>query len=179
MKYLWLRILFFGLVGWFVPFDGPTARPFGDGMAEVAPMKVAPAPATGWRARSPIFAAAEVAAATEVDSPQASDRAGAGVDASAAPGDRKAGNRKASYLVVGSFRRMGDADRLAASLTGVPAAVAPAVVEENVYFRVVTGPFADDEMASARKRLAAAGIVESWAINLCTADLSGPPCAPR
>lgn len=177
MKYLWLRILFFGLVGlvgWFVPFDGPTAKPFGDGMAEFAPMKVAPAPATGWRARSPIFAAAEVAAATEVDGPQASDRAGAGVDASVAPG-----NRKASYLVVGSFRRMGDADRLAASLTGVPAAVAPAVVEENVYFRVVTGPFADDEMTSARERLAAAGIVESWAINLCTADLSGPPCASR
>lgn len=85
----------------------------------------------------------------------------------------------ARYLVIGSFRHMGDADRLAARLTGVSVAVTPAVIDENVFFRVVTGPFAGDDLTSARERLAASGISESWSINLCSADLSAPPCATQ
>ncbi len=96
-----------------------------------------------------------------------------------AAGPASAGNRKATYLVVGSFRRMREADRMAERLTDVPTTVTPAVVDGKVYFRVVTGPFAKDEMDAARAQFAALGIGDIWAISLCTADLSAPPCVAR
>ncbi len=88
-------------------------------------------------------------------------------------------NRKATYLVVGSFRRMKAADQLAERLIDLPAAVALAVVGENVFFRVVTGPFAKNEMDAARAKFATLGIRDFWAISLCTVDLSIPPCVAR
>ena len=85
-------------------------------------------------------------------------------------------NRKATYLVVGSFHLMRNADKLAERLADAPSAVTSAVVDENVFFRVVTGPFVKDEMDAARVLFAALGIGDFWAISLCTADLSAPPC---
>ncbi|MFQ5783268.1 MAG: SPOR domain-containing protein [Alphaproteobacteria bacterium] len=88
-----------------------------------------------------------------------------------------AGNRKARYLVVGSFRVAERAETVVKRLTGFPAALSIGIVDSNVWFRVAVGPYAGDELDDARTRLAAAGIDESWPINLCTADLNAPPCA--
>ncbi|MCH7942088.1 MAG: hypothetical protein IIB67_02520, partial [Proteobacteria bacterium] len=44
------------------------------------------------------------------------------------------------------------------------------------YFRVVAGPIAAGETAAAQSRLAAVGINNSWAANLCRRNLGAPPC---
>jgi hypothetical protein len=159
MKYSWLYAFSICFAGLVFTSGVPAAAPIGDGHGGIS--ATGAAPASGTQAPLPAVAAAEIKDNRAAQPP--------------IPGV-KPGNRKANYLVVGSFRRMGDADRLAMRLTAVPAAVTLAVVEENVFFRVVTGPFAGDEMMSARDELTASGIVESWEISLCTADLSAPPC---
>jgi hypothetical protein len=85
-------------------------------------------------------------------------------------------NRKAIYLVVGSFRTVDRAERLAAQMPGITAAIAPALVGGDRYYRVVVGPYEPGETGDALLRLAAVGIGDSWAANLCTGDLGAPPC---
>ena len=87
-------------------------------------------------------------------------------------------NRKATYLVAGSFRHMGRAERLTESLGGYPATIKSAVVMEQTYYRVLTGPYSGDEIAAARERLTMSGVGNHWAISLCIADLGPPPCGP-
>ncbi len=93
-------------------------------------------------------------------------------------------NRKATYLVAGSFRNSAYARDLANRLImrqdGNAVMIAPAMVAEVRFHRVVTGPLGAGEMHAARDRLASTGHTDAWAISLCTADLSAPPCAaPR
>ena len=87
-------------------------------------------------------------------------------------------SRKATYLVAGSFRRLGRAERLTESLGGYPVTIKSAVVGEQVYYRVLTGPYSGDEIAAARNQLTMLDIGIIWAISLCTADLGRPPCTP-
>ncbi|MFQ5957828.1 MAG: SPOR domain-containing protein [Alphaproteobacteria bacterium] len=86
-------------------------------------------------------------------------------------------NRKATYLVVASYRLSENADRLIERLQEFSPTITAAPIEGKVYFRVVTGPYTSAEITAVRERLAAKGLGESWAISLCTADLSAPPCA--
>lgn len=85
-------------------------------------------------------------------------------------------NRKAIYLVIGSFRSVDRAERLAAQMSGITMAIAPALVGDDRYYRVVVGPYEPEETGDAQSRLAAAGIGNTWAASLCTGDLGAPPC---
>ena len=87
-----------------------------------------------------------------------------------------ANNRKAVFLVVGSFRTIDRAERLAAQIPGITTTIAPALVGSDRYYRVVVGPYEPGETGDAQSRLAAAGIGNTWAANLCTGDLGTPPC---
>lgn len=85
-------------------------------------------------------------------------------------------NRKAVYLVAGSFRQLDNAQQRAVRLSGSAVMVTTAAVHGEVFHRVVAGPFVGEDMMAARSRIVAAGIAEPWAINLCTSDLAPPPC---
>lgn len=85
-------------------------------------------------------------------------------------------NHKAIYLVLGSFKSVDQAESLASRVPGFNTAIAPALVGDDRYFRVVAGPFARDETGDAEHRLWAAGINNVWAASLCTNDLLAPPC---
>jgi hypothetical protein len=85
-------------------------------------------------------------------------------------------NNKAIYLVLGSFKSVARAESLASRVPGITTAIAPALIGEDRYFRVVAGPYELDETAAAEQHLAAAGINNVWAARLCTNDLLAPPC---
>jgi hypothetical protein len=87
-------------------------------------------------------------------------------------------NYKAIYLVLGSFKSVASAESLASRVPGITTAIAPALIGEDRYFRVIAGPFELDETGAAEQRLAAAGINNVWAARLCTNDLLAPPCKP-
>ena len=99
-----------------------------------------------------------------------------GVLPAATHGAPAAANRKAIYLVVGSFRTIDRAERVAAQVPGITAAIAPTLVGDDRYYRVVVGPYELGETGDAQSRLAAAGIGNTWAASLCTGDLGAPPC---
>ncbi len=82
----------------------------------------------------------------------------------------------ATYLVVGSFRDVSNAERLAARLP--LASVMPARVSGQLFQRVVAGPYTRDDLDSARTRARVQGIESSWAIDLCRHNLTPPPCQP-
>lgn len=86
-------------------------------------------------------------------------------------------SRKATYLVVASYRLAENADRLTKRLYELAPTITAAVIDGKIFFRVVMGPYTGAEIAAVRARLAAEGLTDSWAISLCTADLSAPPCA--
>ncbi len=86
-------------------------------------------------------------------------------------------SRESTYLVVGSYLILDNADDMVERLAEVPTSVKPALVNGLLYFRVVTGPYVSDEVAAARARLGILGVGDSWRINLCTADLGPPPCS--
>lgn len=87
-------------------------------------------------------------------------------------------NSKAIYLVLGSFKSVAGAKSLASRVPGITTAIAPALIGEDRYFRVVSGPYELDETGAAEQRLAAAGINNVWAARLCINDLLAPPCEP-
>ncbi len=95
-----------------------------------------------------------------------------------APLPAKPPNYKAIYLVLGSFKSVAGAESLASRVPGITTAIAPALIGEDRYFRVVAGPFELDETGAAEQRLAAAGINNVWAARLCTNNLLAPPCKP-
>lgn len=86
-------------------------------------------------------------------------------------------NYSATYLVVGSFRRLDNAKRRVARMSDATLRMTDAVVDGKLFHRVVAGPFDGEDMAAARLRAVAAGVANSWSINLCTSDLAMPPCA--
>ncbi len=99
-----------------------------------------------------------------------------GIEPAATDSAPGATNRKAIYLVIGSFRSVDHAERLAAQMSGITTAIAPALVGDDRYYRVVVGPYEPGETGDAQSRLAAAGIGNTWAASLCTGDLGAPPC---
>ncbi len=86
-------------------------------------------------------------------------------------------NHESTYLVVGSYLILDSAEELVERLAEVPTSVKPALVNGTLYFRVVTGPYGSDEIATMRTRLGSLGAGNSWQISLCTADLGPPPCS--
>ena len=85
-------------------------------------------------------------------------------------------NQSAVYLMIGNYSSKEGAEKLAARVTGMSAAVVPAMTGNTLYFRVAAGPIAPGETDAAQSHLAAAGINNSWAATLCIDNLGAPPC---
>ncbi|MGQ0657653.1 MAG: SPOR domain-containing protein [Chromatiales bacterium] len=82
------------------------------------------------------------------------------------------------YLVIGSFRDQGNAQRWQTRNAAMRAAVASARDERgSQYYRVVVGPLRDEgEVTAAWRRLSTSGQSDLWTVQLCANDLTGPPC---
>ena len=143
------------------------ARKEGDLLASYAQ---APVPAESDEPLSPGFDSAAVAP-VDVASPRPSTYPTAG-----RADTNPIASSPATYLVVGSFRNLSNAERLAARLP--LAAVMPARVSGQLFQRVVAGPFAREDLDDARTRARVQGIESSWAIDLCRRSLTPPPCQP-
>ncbi len=81
-----------------------------------------------------------------------------------------------TVLVVGSFRRKVNAERVAGNWRKLKPAVVPVRVGGRTYFRVVTGPIAGNAVKGQRKILSMAGLRDVWAATLCRADGAKPGC---
>ncbi len=102
----------------------------------------------------------------------------AATPATAAPSPEKAApdNRPAVYLVVGSFRLADRAQALIERLADLSPGMAIGIVKGKVWFRVVVGPLEGEALDAMRATMAEHGVPNAWAIRLCTADLTAPPC---
>ncbi len=94
------------------------------------------------------------------------------------PGEADAANRPALYLVVGSFRLADRAQAMIAHLAELSPGMAIGIVKGKVWFRVVVGPLDGDAVAAMRATMTERGVPGAWAIRLCAADLTTPPCKP-
>ncbi|MFQ5954211.1 MAG: SPOR domain-containing protein [Kiloniellales bacterium] len=65
------------------------------------------------------------------------------------------------YLILGSFLKKANADRLAAQQQGVAAAVVPARIKGKTWYRVAV-----PEGRGVRRRVAAAGITDYWVLKM-------------
>jgi len=78
--------------------------------------------------------------------------------------------------VVGSYRRRGNARRVANSWRKFRPVVVATKLRGQIYFRVVTGPFSGATLAEQRTALVAAGLQRVWAANLCLPGQPTPGC---
>ena len=85
-------------------------------------------------------------------------------------------NRPAVFLMLGNFSSLDGAEKLAARVSGLSTVVSPAMAGDALSCRVVAGPIVAEDTGAVQSRLAAVGIGNSWAANLCTRDLGAPPC---
>lgn len=82
------------------------------------------------------------------------------------------------YLVMGSFRKKENAEKLGAEHTGIGTAVSKVVSDGRTMYRLLAGPIEKASLTSVRFNLAKAGIRNSWAIRLCRGSFTIPPCKP-
>lgn len=92
------------------------------------------------------------------------------------PGEAGGANHPAIYLVVGSFRLADRAQALIERLAELSPGMAIGIVKGKVWFRVVVGPLDRAAIDAMRVTMAERGVPNAWAIRLCTADLTAPPC---
>lgn len=84
------------------------------------------------------------------------------------------------YLVLGSFTAEGNAERWRRSLARFDTAIAragPGPDHAPARYRVVMGPYREEESLRRRKEVAEMLRQEVWRVRLCSATLSAPPCA--
>ena len=91
--------------------------------------------------------------------------------------ERRVDAKPGIYLVIGSFRSNNRAEILQSKHTTLETAIMKASVSGRSLFRVLAGPIERPGLASARKVLSNAGVRNSWAMRLCKATLTPPPCA--
>jgi cell division septation protein DedD len=88
----------------------------------------------------------------------------------------RGGNDNGIYLVIGSFRSNQRALKLQARHTGLNTAIMQARISGKSLYRVLAGPLDKSNLATARRRLVKGGVRHSWAMRLCKATLTAPPC---
>lgn len=84
------------------------------------------------------------------------------------------------YLVLGSFSAEGNAERWRRSLARFDTAIAragPGPDHAPARYRVVMGPYREEESLRRREQVAAMLQQQVWRVRLCSATLSAPPCA--
>ena len=74
------------------------------------------------------------------------------------------------YFVVGSFRSLANARRLAGRHVSLAPMVVSAEMDGGSVFRVMVGPFSRRDRQDGRRRVLRAGIFDAWAISLDTED---------
>ena len=74
------------------------------------------------------------------------------------------------YFVVGSFRLLANARRLAGRHVSFAPMVVSAVMDGGTVFRVMVGPFTRRDRQDGHRRMIRAGIFDAWAINLDNED---------
>ena len=115
------------------------------------------------------------AGSTEMAEPAHADRADAeAIRLTSAPSVAEAADAKPlvrvarrvrSYVVIGSFNKEKDAEKLARRHAALAPRVVSATVEGSKRFRVVVGPFVDGDRDKVRRRVAAAGVTQSWVMS--------------
>ncbi|MCC6715647.1 MAG: SPOR domain-containing protein [Gammaproteobacteria bacterium] len=83
------------------------------------------------------------------------------------------------YLVLGSFSTEQNAQRWRRSLAHLDTAIArtePGADHESARYRVVMGPYRDEESLRRRTEIAETLKQDVWRVRLCSGDLSAPPC---
>ncbi len=70
------------------------------------------------------------------------------------------------YFVIGSFREHANARKLRNKYRGLTPSVLSAKLDRAMVFRVVVGPFAQEQAKGIRKQIYRAGISDSWAIQV-------------
>ena len=79
-------------------------------------------------------------------------------------------------LVIGSFRRIGNAKRLAERWSSLSASIVPAEVGGVRFYRVVAAPAGRDGVAAQKRLLFGAGVDRSWLAPICTSGLVSMRC---
>ena len=90
--------------------------------------------------------------------------------------ERRVDAKPGIYLVIGSFRSNNRAEKLQSKHAAMETAIMKASVRGSSLFRVLAGPIERTGLASARKVLSNVGVRNSWAMRLCKATLTPPPC---
>ena len=70
------------------------------------------------------------------------------------------------YFVIGSFREHDNARKLRSRYRALTPSVLSAKLDKGTVFRVVVGPFDEDQAKDFHKRITRAGISDSWAIRV-------------
>lgn len=71
-----------------------------------------------------------------------------------------------TYLVIGSFAKLGNAERLVDRFDGWPVLMLPAEVDGRRVYRVAVGPVQAGKKGATRDRLAVQGIKNAWALKV-------------
>jgi cell division septation protein DedD len=77
-----------------------------------------------------------------------------------------------TYLVIGSFAKLGNAERLVSRFDGWPVLMLPAKVDGRRVYRVAVGPVQPGKKGATRDRLALQGIKNAWALKVYDAPAS-------
>jgi hypothetical protein len=96
------------------------------------------------------------------------------------PPSRNRGLTPQYYLVLGSFSGEQNAQRWRRSLVRLDTAIARTTSGADparARYRVVMGPYREEESQRYRKEVAASLGLEVWRVRLCAATLSAPPCS--
>jgi len=81
------------------------------------------------------------------------------------------GAKSLRHLVVGSFRDHNRAAVHVANLGRADLKIVEAVVKGRSQYRVVAGPYADDDLAAAQRAFAARGVKRAWVLRVADTDL--------
>ncbi|MGE4219968.1 MAG: SPOR domain-containing protein [Alphaproteobacteria bacterium] len=92
------------------------------------------------------------------------------------PAAGRASAGPALFVVIGSFLNPAYAEAARQQHADMPIHVAPAHVHGKDWLRVLAGPYDAGHAAAARRRLADAGVADSWSLRLCSGSLMPPPC---
>ena len=83
---------------------------------------------------------------------------------------------RGKVLVIGSFRRIGFARKLAERWSAVSASIVPVEVAGRRFYRVVTAPTDADGIARQKRMLFEGGISRAWLAAVCSKTRPARPC---
>lgn len=142
------------------------------------PIQLAAAPA---EAPMPEEAETPVTPAEVASTEEASDEAAIDKPAPSVPAEKRwvypgRPGITATFLALGSYRFRTNAVSVAEQYAELSPYVVTVFLEEERYYRVVVGPYKEDELAAARKKLLEAGVSSPWRVKVCGAEGVGMNC---